>query len=115
MTPWGAVTIDIKPDSDPNSINLKSKGVIPVAILTTPDLDATTVDAETVRFGPDQAHPTQYALEDVDGDGDLDLILHFRTQDAGIAPGDTSAMLVGWTYADRPIIGLDSVRTVPAK
>ena len=115
MTPWAAVTIDIKPGSDRNSINLKSKGVIPVAILTTPDLDATTVDAETVRFGPDQAQPTQYALEYVDGDGNLDLILHFRTQDSGIAPGDTSAMLVGWTYAGGLFVGLDSVRTVPAK
>lgn len=30
-----SVTIDIKPGSDPNSINLRSKGVIPVAILST--------------------------------------------------------------------------------
>ncbi len=31
--PIGEITIDIKPGSDPNSINLNSKGVIPVAIL----------------------------------------------------------------------------------
>lgn len=37
------VDIDIKPGSDPNSINLKSKGVIPVAILTTDDFDAADV------------------------------------------------------------------------
>jgi hypothetical protein len=32
LTEW---PIDIKPVSDPNSINLKSKGVVPVAVLTT--------------------------------------------------------------------------------
>jgi len=35
------VAIDIKPGSDPNAINPNSKGVIPVAILTTPEFDAT--------------------------------------------------------------------------
>jgi hypothetical protein len=39
-----AVPIDIKPGSFPNSINPQSKGVIPVAILTTDTFDATTVD-----------------------------------------------------------------------
>lgn len=32
------VSIDIKPGSDPNSINLGSRGVIPVPMLTTPEL-----------------------------------------------------------------------------
>jgi len=50
--PATPVAIDIKPGSDPNSINLKSKGVIPVAILTTVDFDATTVDPGLVKFGP---------------------------------------------------------------
>jgi hypothetical protein len=38
------VLIDIKPGSDPNSINLGSRGTVPVAILSTQDFDATTVD-----------------------------------------------------------------------
>ena len=42
------VAIDIKPGSFPNSINPKSRGVIPVAILTTDSFDATTVDSTTV-------------------------------------------------------------------
>jgi len=37
------ITIDIKPGSDPNSVNPKSKGVIPVAILGSGDLDALQV------------------------------------------------------------------------
>jgi len=45
------VEIDIKPGSYPNSINPNSNGVIPVAILTTPSFDATTVDPLSVKFG----------------------------------------------------------------
>lgn len=111
------VDIDIKPGSDPNSINLKSKGVIPVAILTTEDFDAATVDPDTVRFGPggaEKAHKRAH-VADVDGDGDLDLVFHFRTQDAGIAPEDTEACLTGQTYDGVPIRGCDSVRIVPPK
>ena len=36
------VAIDIKPGSYPNSINLKSNGKVPVAILSSPTFDATT-------------------------------------------------------------------------
>jgi len=74
------VDIDIKPGSFPNSINLGSNGVIPVAILTTDDFDATTVVPETVGFGPWDALPVHWALEDVDCDGDIDMIFQFNVQ-----------------------------------
>jgi hypothetical protein len=45
------VDVDVKPGSDVNPIKLSSKGVIPVAILTTDTFDATTVDPSTVCFG----------------------------------------------------------------
>jgi len=104
------VSIDIKPGSCTNSVNLKSEGVIPVAILTTCSFDATKVDHETVRFGREgwEAKPVHYALEDVDNDGDIDMILHFRTQDTGIQPGDTIAKLTG-----RSFYGTDTIRIVP--
>ncbi len=106
------IDIDIKPGSYPNSINIKSKGVIPVAILTTDDFDAADVDPETVRFGPTEAGPVHHALEDVDGDGDIDMILHFKTQETGIAPGDTEASLTVETYNGQKIEGTDSVRVL---
>ena len=111
------VSLDIKPGSDPNSIALNSKGVIPVAILTTDAFDATTVDSATVEFGPDGAtenHGVRH-LEDVDVDGDLDLVLHFKTQETGIQCGDTSASLTGETFYGDAIEGSDSIRTVKCK
>jgi len=105
------VVIDIKPWSDPNPINLKSKGVIPVAILTTDEFDAATVDPDTVLFAG--AAPVHYAMEDVDHDGDMDMILHFNTQETDIRPGDTEATLTAQTYDGKAFFGTDSVRTIP--
>jgi hypothetical protein len=111
------VTIDIKPGEFPNSINPKDKGVIPVAILTTHSFDATTVDSTTVLFGATgtEGAPVQAALADVDGDGDIDLILHFKTQATGITCGDTSASLAGETFSGQAIKGADSIKTVGCK
>jgi hypothetical protein len=107
--PAGTVVIDIKPGSATNPVNLRSSGVIPVAILTTPSFDATTVDVSAVRFGPGnavEAHGRGH-VEDVDGDGDLDLLLHFRTAEAAIPCGATSATLTG-----TGISGTDVVTTI---
>jgi hypothetical protein len=115
------VMIDIKPGSDPNSINPHSKGKIPVAILSTNtgngdllDFDATQVDALSVEFGPDGAADTHGRghVEDVDGDGDPDLVLYFKTQQTGILCGDSAASLTGETFSGDAIQGTDSINTV---
>jgi hypothetical protein len=116
-----AIDIDIKPGSDPNSINPNSKGVIPVAILGSNTFDVTTVDVTTLVFGPGGAVPAHDLtdplvlaehLQDVNGDGLTDLVCHFWTQDTGIAKGDTLATLTGATLGGTPIEGEDTVRTV---
>lgn len=108
------VSIDIKPGSDPNSINLKSKQNIPLAILTTDVFDATQVDWETVLFGPSRATEShgRSHVEDVDEDGDMDILLHFRVQETGIACDDMIATLVGETFGGDAISGADSVEIV---
>jgi len=114
LLPAVTVAVDIEPGSFPNSINPRSNGVIPVAILTTDTFDATTVDPTTVLFGPTgtEAAAVRSALEDVDGDGDIDMILHFNTQVTGIQCGDTSASLTGKTFNGQVIDGSDSINTV---
>jgi len=111
------IDIDIKPGSDPNAVNPRSKGLIPVAILTTGDFDAAEVEPSTVTFGTANAsmvHKNAH-VEDVDADGDLDLLLHFHTQDTGISCGDTEAQLTGQTYGGTNIMGSDAVKIAGCK
>ncbi len=104
-----SILVDIKPGSSTNVVNFKNKGVIPVAVLTSSDFDATTLDVASLRFGPGNAteahgkgHP-----EDVDHDGDIDLMLHFDTQATGLTKSDGSGTLVGTTLSGIPVSGSD--------
>lgn len=112
-----SVIVDIKPGSGSNRVNLKSKGVISVAVLTTSTFDATTIDPLSVRFGPNGATAVQGRrhLADANGDGKLDLILHFDIQDTGIQCGDIFAYLTGETIGGQAITGFDLILTIGCK
>jgi hypothetical protein len=110
--------IDIKPGSDPNSVNPRSKGVIPVAVLGSTVFDAMQVVPTTVTFGRGGAFPAHDGhVEDVDDDGFMDMMFHFKTKDTGIDCGDTEATLMGMTNDTPPvdITGYDTVNTVGCK
>jgi len=127
-----SVPIDIRPESPRNIVNLTSKGRLPVAIFSTRDFDATKVRPETVRFGPNRARPVHGEgddqdderddreererrrdklgkIEDINGDGLPDLLLHFRIQEIGLTCADKQATLTGFTLRRELITGTDSV------
>ena len=85
------VQIDIKPGDEQNNINLNSKGVVQVAVLTTDEFDAATLDPATAQFAG--AWPERWKFEDVDDDGDDDMMFHFRTQDLDLDQDSTEATL----------------------
>ena len=107
------IAIDIKPNTDPNTIILTSKGTISVAILTTADFNANTVDPTTVLFA--DASPIRRKMVDVDRDGDIDMLLSFNIQELNLDVNSTIATLTG-TMDDEigtiPITGTDFVKTV---
>jgi hypothetical protein len=83
------------------------RGMVPVVLFTTSsdqgeavDFDASKVDELTVRFGPSEATIVVRSMadrKDVDGDGDIDLLLWFRVQPTGLKCNATSGSLSGKT------------------
>ena len=106
------VAMDIKPQSCPNPLNVKSQGMLPVAILGTDDFDVNDIDPSTILL--DGEAPLRWAFEDVatpleilieevapcfncteEGpDGFLDLTLKFDTQSILSTLGFSTMVLV---------------------
>lgn len=108
------VRLDVRPGDENNAIPLHSHGAVPVAILSAPGFDATSVDLATVRFAEaaPAAHP-HARFEDVDGDALLDLLLNFRIDDLRLGTADTIAT-VTLTFAGGGLgCGEDRIRVVP--
>jgi hypothetical protein len=108
------VPVDVKPDSDPNSLNVGRPGLVSVALLSTADLDTTTaIDPTSLRWGPTGTEATVVRCgspEDANHDGRLDLVCRFRLGDAGFATGDTLGIVTGLLTDGRPFTGADRVR-----
>jgi len=134
-----ALTIDISPGSDINPINLKKKGVLPVAILGRSSVDAIEgenldngedfdkgigfdlidmIDYSTLKFhGASPKHdltdPETFAdhREDVNGDGFMDLVIHFNTQEiTGLNKSSIEGCLEGKTKSGQSLKGCDTIR-----
>jgi pimeloyl-ACP methyl ester carboxylesterase len=111
------IPLDIKPGSDPNSINLKSKSLVPVAILSTAGFDAVQVAIPTITLaGAPVARRSNgtpmAAFQDVNRDGRLDLVLHFATAELQLDQSSTEALLQAETVNGTPVLGVDRVRIV---
>lgn len=114
------VDIDIKPGSYPNSINLGSAGVVPVAIFSTDDFNAPEeIDPSTVTLAGAQVKAVGKNgkllchSEDVNEDGLADLVCQVETDQLQLEEGDTMAELEANTFEGRCVRGEDSVNIVP--
>jgi hypothetical protein len=115
VVPVIPVSIDIKPGAFPNTINLKSGGTVSVAILSTVSFDARTVDPSTVTLAgatvkvKGQGDP-MISVQDVNGDGLLDLVVRVNIDELQLGSTDTQATLTGQTFDGQSIRGVDSVK-----
>jgi hypothetical protein len=129
-----SVAVDIKPTSCPNPLNLKSKGMLPVAILGTEDFDVNTIDIASIRL--EGVASFRSSFEDVatpvlDGnecdcntagpDGYADLTLKFDTEEIVGALGDvndgdavplTLTGVLDEEHCGTPIIGSDCIAVI---
>jgi len=105
------IVIDVQPsdDGETGCLNINGKGVIPVAILGSDQLDVTMINQESLKFaGLDVALVGNGALqcseEDSNNDGTMDLVCQFENDINKWAPdSNTAATLTGKLLNGRPI------------
>ena len=57
----------------------------------------------------------RWVLQDVDWDGDMDLLFHFNTLKLRLTGSNAEAVLTGKTFDGIFVEGVDTVKIVPAK
>ena len=91
------IRIDIKPFSHPNAVNLKSAGVVPVALFGTASFDVTEINLSTTCFviqtavgclSGSYAQDNSINPTDLNSNGYDDVVLHFDTQSTGTPPSN---------------------------
>ncbi len=104
------VGVDIKPEH----INPRSRGKVPVVILSTEAFDAAAIDPDTVTVAG--AHvdikpngTTASSLEDVNDDGLLDLVIHINTTDLQLTSLVSEVRVEGFTIDGKFFWGTDTI------
>ncbi len=112
------VAIDVKPGSDPNCFNINGHGVVPVAVLGSPELDVESIDIESLRFAGLEVRvrgngSPQCSVEFSNSDEFADLVCQFVDEPEAWAPGEAEGTLVGALIDGPAIRGTDSICVVP--
>lgn len=117
------VNVDIMPN-DTNTVNLKSKGVLPVAILGSADFDVAEIYAASVKIGDicisKKGNKLQFAYEDVNFDGYIDAVFKFSitalVSEGELVSSTTSLTITGQLLNDGgEFEGTDNIIIVPNK
>ena len=105
------VTIDVKPGDTPTTLEPKREGMVPIAILSSKQFDATKVDPASIRAGAEgtEASIFRSALEDVDNDRDTDMMLLFRVVELRLSCGGKSVTVRGKTVDGQNFEGTEMV------
>jgi hypothetical protein len=109
-----SVAIDIRPQNDQNLVEPGSNQLVPVAVLSDANFDASAVvDRHSLTFGRTGDETSlafcQPVPQDVNRDGRADLVCLFHAERTGFRVGDTAGVLKGRTTSDVPFSGQDRV------
>jgi len=104
------VEIDIKPGCSQNKINLKSWGLLPVAVKTNGEFNASDIDPRTVEFAG--ARPVWRICYDVDRDRDKDMLFFFWIKNLNLDEDNSEAILTGTTKDGKYFEGTDKVTII---
>ena len=108
------VDIQIKPGDTSPCVNASSRGRTPVAILASSGFDPLMVNPASIRAGDlDLIAPVRWGRgEDVNGDGLLDLVVHFKTQELNAAGllKDGVELVISGEFEGGRFTGTDLIR-----
>ena len=114
------VQIDVRPGSRHNQIDLGAWGFLPVAVLSTADFDATSIDPKTVKFAG--ARPMHSVRTHVNRDRKADMLFFFwirqlelLDENSTTTPVTAEAILTGETKEKELIVGEETVTVIDPK
>lgn len=113
------IGIEIKPGAGSIApLNPKSRGNVPVALLSSADFDALKADRSSITFGSTGDERSLLRCgkegEDVNRDGRPDLVCHFDNQAASFDQGDEEGIVRG-NVGGMPFEGRGWLKIVPVK
>ena len=113
------IVIDIRPGVDRIArVDPKSRGVIPVALLSSEGFDARKVDSGSVRFGPTGKEATALRCTkrgiDVNRDKTRDMVCIFDNQATRFDPSHEKGKITG-TIGGKEFQGEGSLKVIPVK
>ena len=111
------MVIEVKPGNRQRAaFNPKSKGTLPVALMSSPKFNPMEVDQQSVTFGA-TGHEASlrrcHKEKDLNDDGMPDLVCHFDTEAAGFGPENLSAFIKG-KFKGKKFEGHGDLKIVPS-
>jgi hypothetical protein len=112
------IAIDVRPGDGLAAIHPQSGGLLAVALLGGAESDVAQVDPASVRVAgvPPRTLPNgrpMAAIEDCNGDGFLDLVVHVGVADLELAGDEMEILVTAATWSGTALRGSDTVRIVP--